>query len=68
MDTYALMTYNCPNLLAEIFGPLSDDHATKNEIIAEIVATGGADYRVPKFSPAKDLLNSYMRGLGLEKR
>ncbi len=68
MDTYALMSYNCPNLLAEIFGPLSDDMTTKNEIISDVVATGEAGYRVPKYSPAKDLLGAYMRGLGLEKR
>lgn len=66
-DTYALISYNCPTLLSELMGPLSDDVTTKNEIIADIIQTGEAKYRDAKISPAKDLLNSYFIALILEK-
>ena len=66
-DTYSLISYNCPTLLSELMGPLSDDIATKNEIIADIIQTGEAKYRDAKISPAKDLLNSYFVSLILER-
>jgi len=66
-DTYSLISYNCPAVLAEFFGALSDDHVTKNEIIADIIQNGTAEYRVPKSTPAKDLLSSYMTALVLTK-
>lgn len=68
MDTYALISYNCPILLAEFFGPLSDDHITKNEIISDIIQKGSAEYRVPKVSPARDLLTNYMTALILTSK
>ena len=68
LDTYSLISYNAPNLLAEFFGPLSDDTVTKNEIISDIIQGGSAQYREPKISPGKDLLNSYFNALLLEKR
>ncbi len=67
LDTYAFISYNCPAVLAEMFGPLSEDHITKNEIISDIVQTGSAEYRVAKSSPTKDLLNSYFVSLMLER-
>jgi len=63
LDTYSFISYNCPNLLAEFFGPLSDDHKTKNEILSDIIQTGNAKYRAPKASPVRDLLNSYFISL-----
>jgi len=66
-DTYSLISYNCPTLLSELMGPLSDDLTTKNEIISEIIQTGSANYRDAKISPAKDLLNSYFVSLILER-
>jgi len=64
-DTWALAAYNCPTVLSEMFGPLSDDVATKNEIITDIIQTGDADFRATKVSPTKDLLNSYFVSLML---
>ncbi|MFW9871784.1 MAG: hypothetical protein ACFFG0_01695 [Candidatus Thorarchaeota archaeon] len=64
-DTWALASYNCPTLLSEFFGPLSDDIVTKNEIITEIIQTGNADFRPAKASPTKDLLNAYFTSLML---
>jgi DNA-directed RNA polymerase beta subunit len=63
LDTYSFISYNCPNLLAEFFGPLSDDIQTKNEILSDIIQTGSAKYRNPKASPVRDLLNSYFISL-----
>ncbi len=65
LDTYSFISYNCPNLLAEFFGPLSDDHITKNEILADIIQSGNAKYRPAKESPVRDLLNSYFISLML---
>jgi DNA-directed RNA polymerase beta subunit len=64
-DTWALASYNCPILLSEFFGALSDDVVSKNEIITEIVQTGSADFREAKASPTKDLLNAYFTSLML---
>jgi DNA-directed RNA polymerase beta subunit len=66
-DTYSLLSYNCPYLLEEEFGPLSDDHMTKNEIISDIILTGKGKYRKPKTSPTLQLLNSYFVALMLGK-
>lgn len=65
-DTWALASYNCPTLLSEFFGPMSDDVVTKNEILTEIIQTGGADFRKPKASPTKDLLNAYFTSMMLK--
>ena len=67
LDTYSFISYNCPSVLAEFMGPLSDDYITKEEMLAEIVQTGGAGYREPKTSPARDLLNSYFISLMLTR-
>jgi len=65
LDTYSFISYNCPNVLAEFMGPLSDDYITKDEILAEIIQKGNASYREPKISPVKELLNSYFISLML---
>jgi len=65
LDTYSFISYNCPSVLAEFMGPLSDDYITREEILAEIVQTGSAKYKEPKISPARDLLNSYFISLML---
>jgi DNA-directed RNA polymerase subunit beta len=67
-ETYSLISYNCPALLAEMMGPLSDDHITKNEIVSEIVQTGGAGYREPKINPAGEVLESYFTAMMLSGR
>lgn len=64
-DTWALASYNCPTVLSELFGPLSDDTVSKNEIISEIIQTGDAEFRETKVSPTKDLLNAYFTAMML---
>ena len=66
-DTYSLISYNCPTLLSELMGPLSDDIKVKNEIITEIIQSGNATYRNATVSPVRDLLDSYFISLFLEK-
>ena len=65
-DTWAMASYNCPKLLSEFFGPLSDDVVTKNEILTEIIQTGNADFREPKSSPTRDLLSAYFTSMMLK--
>ena len=67
LDTYSFISYDCPNVLAEFMGPLSDDYITKEEILAEVIQKGNAGYQEPKISPAKDLLNSYFTSLMLTR-
>jgi len=66
-DTYSLISYNCPALLAEFLGPLSDDAVSKNEIVSDIIQRGHAEFRIAKVSPVKDLLTSYFISLMLER-
>jgi len=65
-DTWALASYNCPKLLAEFFGPMSDDIVTKNEMLTEIIQTGSTDWKKPKASPTRDLLNAYFTSMMLK--
>ncbi|RLF57766.1 MAG: hypothetical protein DRN27_07100 [Thermoplasmata archaeon] len=67
LDTYSFISYNCPHVLAEFMGPLSDDYITRDKIMAEIIQNGNAGYKEPKISPAKDLLNSYFISLMLTR-
>jgi DNA-directed RNA polymerase beta subunit len=67
LDTYSFISYNAPHVLAEFMGPLSDDYITREEILAEIIQTGEAEYKEPKVSPGRDLLNSYFVSLMLER-
>jgi DNA-directed RNA polymerase beta subunit len=65
-ESLSFISYGCLMALAEFFGPMSDDHITKNEIISDIIQTGHAEYRIPKANPARDLLNAYFTSLMLE--
>jgi len=67
-DTYALISQNCLKVLDELFGPLSDDVVTKEEIISDIVRTGSAKWRPSKTSPIRELVNSYFIALMLERQ
>ncbi len=67
LDSYAFLSYNCPGVLAELMGPLSDDFITKEEMLSEIIQNGETEYKVAKFSPVKELLNSYFVSLMLTR-
>ena len=64
-DTWALASYNCPTVLSEFFGPMSDDHVSKNEMISEIIQNGKTDFKETKVSPTRDLLKAYFISLML---
>jgi DNA-directed RNA polymerase subunit beta len=66
MDSWAILNHGAVNVLKEMFGPLSDDLVTKNQIINEIVQNGSSSYKEPKITPTKDLLKAYLQGLMLE--
>ena len=64
-DTWSMASYNCPIILSEFFGPLSDDVVTKNEILTDIIQTGQAEFRETKVSPTRDLVRAYFTSLML---
>jgi len=65
-DTYSLISYNCLKTLDELFGPLSDDQITKDEMISEISRIGHTTHKAAKIFPTRDLLSSYFVSLMLE--
>ena len=67
-DTWALASYDATTLLQELFGPMSDDTKSKNEMINEIIETGHAEFKSKaQATPTRDLLNAYFKGLMLEE-
>ena len=64
-DSFALASYNCPIIMSEFFGPMSDDIKTKNEILTDIIQNGEAEFRTPQSSPTKQLLNAYFTAMML---
>jgi len=65
-DTWALASYNAKTLLKEMFGPMSDDGKSKNEMINEIVETGHTEYHKTQVSPTRNLVNAYFMALMVE--
>ena len=65
-DTWALASYNAITLLQEMFGPMSDDGRSKNEMITEIVETGHANFHRTQVSPTRELVNAYFMALMVE--
>jgi len=63
LDSYCLINHGATNVIREFFGPLSDDHVTKDEIISDIIQNGNAEYRTPRSSPTRKLFHVYMNGL-----
>lgn len=66
MDSWSIINHGATNVLREFFGPLSDDHVTKNQIIADIIQTGTAEYRTPRSSPTKEIFDVFLHGMMLE--
>ena len=62
MDTWCLISHGVNNTLREIMGSLSDDMATKNEMISEIINKGYTEYKEPKSSPSTERLKVYLTG------
>lgn len=66
-DAYSLLSYDAIQTLNEMFGALSDDHATKSEMISDIVEEGNSEYKKSKQSPTRDLVNAYFTALMLDE-
>lgn len=62
-DSYSFLSYGALLTFNELNTSLSDDHITKNELIADIIQTGHSTYKIPKSNPAKDLLGAYFASL-----
>ena len=65
-DLYTLISLDCPLIIEEMFGALSSDHRTKNEIIGEIIQSGEGKFRMAKSNPVKDLYGALMIAIHLE--
>jgi DNA-directed RNA polymerase subunit beta len=66
MDSWSIINHGATNVLREFYGPLADDHVTKDQIIADIIQSGSAEYRTPRTSPTKDLFDVYIKGMMIE--
>lgn len=65
-DLYGLLSWDTPILIDELFGPLSSDHVTKNEMVSEIIQNGKTEFKQYKTNPVKDRLAAYMLASHLE--
>jgi len=64
-DMYSLLSWDCPTMVDEFFGPASSDHATKNEMISEIIQGGETTHKEAKSNPVKDLFIHTMLAIHL---
>lgn len=63
MDSYAIISHGAINVLRELFGPLSDDKGTKDQIISDIINNGSAGYREPRTSGTSNRMKVFMNGM-----
>ena len=66
MDSYAIISHGAINVLRELFGPLSDDKKTKDEIISDIINNGSAAYREPRNSGTTNRMKVFMTGMMIQ--
>lgn len=67
LDMYALLNYDVPSVMNELFTLRSDDHRSKRMVNNNIITQG--ESTIPKESGrggTSQLLNVYIRGMGLE--
>ena len=65
-DAFSLLSWDVPNLIDEFFGPLSNDHITKTQMISEVIQTGSAEHRAAVDNPTRDMFVQFMTSLHLE--
>jgi len=65
LDLYSLLAYDLKYLIDEFYGPLSNDHKAKNNMISEIVRTGEASFQESKEDPTRDMFVQYMSAIHL---
>jgi len=66
MDTWCLISHGAETTLKELMGGLSDDMATKNEMISDIINNGYTEYKEPRRSPSTERLKVYLTGTMIE--
>ena len=64
-DMYSLLSWDCPILIDEFFGPSSSDHGTKNEMISDIIQSGKTEFKATRSNPVKDLYGNMMLAIHL---
>ena len=66
-DSWSLFAYGAKNIIKEMYGPLSDDYISKNEIISNIIESGSShNIDKLKVTPTRDLLEIYFRIMMLD--
>jgi len=65
-DLYSLLSWDVPVLIDEFFGPLSNDHVTKIDMVSQIIQTGKTTYRTPVDNPTREMFTQFMTALHLE--
>ena len=65
-DMYSLLSYDANTLIDEFFGPLSSDHATKNEMISEIIRTGETEFKESKTNTVREMFVQLMHAILLK--
>ena len=60
------MAWDCPHVIDEMFGPLSSDHTSKNDMINSVIQTGGTELKRTKANPVKELHDQLMLAIHLE--
>lgn len=66
MDSFCMISHGCINTLRELFGPMSDDKNTKDEIISDIINNGEASYRQPKNNNTKNRMKVWLYGMMID--
>lgn len=61
-DSWSLFSHGATNVIKEMFGPLSDDYISKNELVGNIVENGFTHSATElKVTPTRDILEVYFR-------
>lgn len=68
-DSWSLFANGATNVIKEMFGPLSDDHISKNQLISNIIENGYSHSPNQMYStPTRDLLEVYFRLMMIDLR
>lgn len=65
LDLYSLLAYDTKYLIDEFYGPLSNDHKAKNNMISEIVRTGETSFQTSLEDPVREMFVQYMTAIHL---
>lgn len=69
LDSWALMSYDVPHVLAELFYPMSDDHKAKNKMISNIIKDGSTNLTISKDKTNTDeIIKAYLISMGIEEK